>query len=866
MKKQIKVAYFPSTATKSMVLGSNGKSLDKYCTKCETNEDLSTGNYILDATFLIEDNLQDLLQEEVILKVLMDYGEEFFRISKPTVGTRYITIVARQITIAEELTLWLEDVRPTTMSGANASNYLVSNAIGIKEIQVVSNISNVSTAYYQKMTLYQALHDCDQSFLNNWGGEIQRRGYIEYINSFIGISRGVTIREGKNLTGFECTSNIDNLVTRAQGKGFDGIVGNYIDSPLINSYNRVYTDVIEYSDVKVKGENSEEGYDTLAQAQTELNRRIQAEYDINGIDKIKASYAINFVQLEKTEEYKNYIIAERVYLGDTIGVYVPKLNTDIKVRAMIKKFDILAQKTIEITLSNYIEVKPLSIKQIIERLAEIGTKDDILQLAKDNATVLIKAGIKNSYVTVRENEIIIGDTKDINTMTKVWRWNNGGLGYSSTGYYGTFGTAITSDGNIVGSFIEAKSISALAIKTDELIVGDNIAMGPNAVITWDNLSAESQVNLTGVDGINGLDGVDGTTGLQGLQGETGDTGLQGINGFDGAPSYTHIAYSTSSTGSTGFSTSDGSTATYIGMYVDDIVADSVTASMYTWSLIAGADGANGINGTNGINGLNSYLHIAYATSSNGSVGFSTTVSTGKTYIGQYTDSTLADSTNYAMYSWSLIQGATGNTGSTGSQGIQGIQGIQGDQANLPAYITSTKITQVAIESPTITAGTIIGSNIVAGGANNGDGNILVKDGLGNTGLILDKDGITMDMYYTDTTSNQFLIRDGASKAILFRITAEGELLFAGVSSFNGDVFCNQGIYGLGRKPAYSWWGTVARGGVVEITHNLGYYPIVSYAGTLGTFIMNINNPTTIRTSIFNASGSSTDWTGRVLFW
>ena len=82
MKKQIKVAYFPSYTEKNKVLGSNGKSLDKYCIKCEPDEDLSSGNYILDATFLIEDNLQDLLQEEVILKVLVDYGNEVFRISK----------------------------------------------------------------------------------------------------------------------------------------------------------------------------------------------------------------------------------------------------------------------------------------------------------------------------------------------------------------------------------------------------------------------------------------------------------------------------------------------------------------------------------------------------------------------------------------------------------------------------------------------------------------------------------------------------------------------------------------------------------------------------------------------------------------
>jgi phage-related protein len=161
MKKEIKVAYFPSTATKTMVLESNGKSLDGYCLKCDTEEDLTTGNYILDGTFLIEDNLQDLFQEEAILKVLMDYGEEIFRISKVEIGTRYIDIVARQITIADSLTLWLEDVRPTNMSGASATGYLVSNSTGTREIQVISDIQSLSTAYYMQMNLYKALHDTE---------------------------------------------------------------------------------------------------------------------------------------------------------------------------------------------------------------------------------------------------------------------------------------------------------------------------------------------------------------------------------------------------------------------------------------------------------------------------------------------------------------------------------------------------------------------------------------------------------------------------------------------------------------------------------------------------------------------------------
>jgi phage minor structural protein len=472
MKKQVKIAYFPSSAGKNKVLGSNGKSLDKYCIKCISDEDASTGNYICDLTFLIDDNILDLLQEEAILKVLMDYGYEIFRISKVTVGTRYVDVVARQITIADSLTLWLEDVRPTNLNGQAAAGWLLNNAEGTKEIQIVSDIDTVTTAYYQRMSLYKALHDSDNSFLNRWGGEVQRRGYTIYINKRIGTDRGFTIREGKNLTGFEGTSNIDNLVTRARGQGFNGILGNYIDSPLIGAYNRIYTSVIKYEDVKVKDEYSEDGYDTLEEAQTELDRRINEEFSKNDIDKIKASYTINFVQLEKTEEYKNYIVAERLFIGDNCRVYIPKLNVDIKVRAMSKKYDVLAQKTKEIKLSNYIEAKPLSIKQIAEKLETMDSTETILQLAKDNATSLIKGGLKNSHVIVKENEIIIGDTKDINTMTNVWRFNNGGLGHSKTGYYGDFGTAITQDGQIVADFITTGVLNANLIKTG-VITGFN---------------------------------------------------------------------------------------------------------------------------------------------------------------------------------------------------------------------------------------------------------------------------------------------------------------------------------------------------------------------------------------------------------
>lgn len=101
------------------------------------------------------------------------------------------------------------------------------------------------------------------------------------------------------------------------------------------------------------------------------------------------------------------------------------------------------------------------------------------------------------------------------------------------------------------------------------------------------------------------------------------------------------------------------------MYVDFEPLDSTNPSKYKWSKIKGQPGDQGIPGTPGENGKTPYLHIAYANSADGSVGFSTTDSTNKEYIGQYTDFNNFDSTDYRKYSWSRIKGEPGIPGENG---------------------------------------------------------------------------------------------------------------------------------------------------------------------------------------------------------
>lgn len=466
-KKIVKICLFDKNSTPSQVLGFNGDYiLDNICIQAETTESLD-GTYELDATFIVDsEGLYKQIHDEAILKVQMDYGEEVFRIVKLNERSRDIIVFARQITISETLDMWIEDIRPTQTSGLSALNNLKNGSIGKKDINVFSDITTTATAYYQRMSMYKAIHDCDQSFLNRWGGEVQRRCYNLTINKRIGSDRGVQIRSRKNLTGFEAETNIDNVVTRVRPIGFDGIeAGSFVDSPLINNYSAIKTKEIKYEDVKLKDENNpDEGFNTLQEAQVELIRLAKLEFSENHIDELRADYLINFVYLEQTEEYKDYIQAERVYIGDTVHVYEEKHDINVSVRAITRKYDVLRQKVIEIELSNTdISQKTITTSDILAELNSIISKTENNNVS-DIIQSMINSGIKDSYVIPRQNEIIVADNKDINLANNVIRINKNGLAFSKTGYYGDYEYGFTIDGVINASLIATGILSTILIQ------------------------------------------------------------------------------------------------------------------------------------------------------------------------------------------------------------------------------------------------------------------------------------------------------------------------------------------------------------------------------------------------------------------
>lgn len=487
MNKAVKICVFSKNTPKETVILSNGDAiLDNICTSCKVTENLD-GTYELDAEFIIDDaGLWEHLQEEAILKIKVDYGDEYFRITKPRKTRTRIIIYAVQVTIYETIHLWLNDVRPTGLNGTAAINWILDGAVGVKELEVYSNISASSTAYYENMNMYKAIHDCDQSFLNRWGGEIQRRGYLLRILDKVGKDRGVQIRSCKNLKGFEANTDVDSITTRIKPKGYDGItINGFIDSPILNNYARAYTKEFTYSDVKVKSSESEtEGFNTLEEAQAELKRLAQLEYTENNVDIISADYTIDFVDLSQTEEYKNYIKAEKVYIGDEVSVFESKLNINVVVRAIERKYNVLTQKVEEIKLSN----KDIGRKSINDVMIDIS-KD----IEKNDNSIekwiqsFINSGIKDSYVFYNKEELVVCDSPTIEEAIHVWRFNKNGLAHSANGYQGPYDVALTANGQINANMILAGTLKGQYIDARNMVIKDEdgnvtFSVGSDAIV------------------------------------------------------------------------------------------------------------------------------------------------------------------------------------------------------------------------------------------------------------------------------------------------------------------------------------------------------------------------------------------------
>lgn len=364
---------------------------------CIIKEELN-GIFELELTHSLdsEGRWRELLEDNII-KAPTPKGPQLFRIYSKTKNINSIKVYARHISY-DLLDNMLLDVRPTNLTGQNAIKYIFNNTLNPHNFTVDSDITITNTAYYIRKNPIEALiGDDENSFINRWGGELYRDNFKIYMNNSVGKDRAVKISYGKNLLGIEETLNTDSLVTRAIPIGYNGITipEVYIDSLLINSYGTIKTKEIKLDKIKVNEDNQTDGYNTLEEAQQAMRDAINDLYS-KGIDKPVFNYKVNFIELSKTEEYKDYAILEEVLIGDIVTINHSKLGIDLKARAISYVYNSLFERYEKVELgsfkNDYIKSSNSLLSKVEKAFNESGKIDaGFLQGAIDFMNVEMKA-------------------------------------------------------------------------------------------------------------------------------------------------------------------------------------------------------------------------------------------------------------------------------------------------------------------------------------------------------------------------------------------------------------------------------------------------------------------------------------------
>lgn len=342
------------------------------CTYKESEKELTLEH------FLDEDGRWKYINFENVIAAEENGKKKFYRIYNVVRELYSVTAYARPI-FYDLIDKVLLDVRPTNKIGQEALDIILADT----GFTGHSNISNLSTAYYVRKNIVEALLGNEEnSFLNRWGGEFYCENFDVYINDKIGSDNGVRVEFGYNLNEIEEDVNIEEVVTRIIPVGYDGIMLDgetpWVDSPLINKYTQPKMRVIEFSDVKVKeSSDDEEGFDTIEEARAELIRQCNLLYE-NDIDKPIVNYKIDMINLANTTAYKDFKMLVEVNKGDTVTCYIKHLDIDVKARVIDYERDLITGEYTSIELGN-------AVSNFFNKQADIQSQVD--NILNDNGSV-----------------------------------------------------------------------------------------------------------------------------------------------------------------------------------------------------------------------------------------------------------------------------------------------------------------------------------------------------------------------------------------------------------------------------------------------------------------------------------------------
>lgn len=464
----------------------NGVGLLSEAVKATVTEERN-GSYELSLQYPITGRFYSEITEGAIIKAKANETSEpqLFRIYKSSKPINGIVTYS-----AEHISYDLNGIPLLGFSIKNATPQMaltkaIEGAALPCPFTAYSNISTLnSTEILTPCSVRALLGGQTGSLLDVWGGEYEFDNFTVKLYLHRGKDNGVVIEYGKNLKDLKQESNIAECYTHLMPYAVYTVQDESGNSE--EKYVYLAEKVIPLTEAEDIGhykafimDFSDRFGDNEEITEEKLRAKATAYAAAADLGTPKVNITVSFVQLWQTEEYKNIAPLERAKLCDTVTVRFSKLGVAATSKVIKTVYNSLQEKYESVTLGDAKSSFANTVNKQQEAIQEIkssvkkGQAEATEQLKKAiaNATSLI-TGHSGGYVVLnpaeKPQEILILDTPTIDEAVNVWRWNSGGLGYSSTGYNGEYSLAMTMDGAIVADFISAGILNGALLQADSV--------------------------------------------------------------------------------------------------------------------------------------------------------------------------------------------------------------------------------------------------------------------------------------------------------------------------------------------------------------------------------------------------------------
>lgn len=353
-----------------------------------------------------------------------------------------------------------------------------------KNITKLLETDDISTAYTGVMAYWKGELDKTSSSLDADGNVVTEKEdtviYLTQASQSAYIAQHPTVTNYLNGKTLWSRHDTDYAYPLSMPLDLSSIeVDDYVEPELTQGDTE--TDVVFANRLKAARIAAENAYSAYILA--EVTKRANEYLADNTGWKPANNIKISFVQLWNTEEYKDVAVLERVSLCDRVSVYYPDFDISVKVKVVKTEYNVLLDRYNSIELGDAIQSAADNLVSGMSKLQEDFSKaleENSREIVSDyraavsHATDLIRGGL-GGYLVInvnaagQPNELLIMDKPSKSTAVNVWRFNEGGLGHSHSGYNGPFNdVALTKDGQINATMITTGTLNAVVIRTGRI--------------------------------------------------------------------------------------------------------------------------------------------------------------------------------------------------------------------------------------------------------------------------------------------------------------------------------------------------------------------------------------------------------------